>query len=198
MSDSGRTSLNDSTRIIGFSDAVFAVIITITVLSIHAPKEATFQSLILLPPVFLAYLLSFINLGIYWNNHHHLLYTIKKVKGPIMWANLGLLFFLCLIPFSTLWIGGSPYDVAPVVTYGVILLCAAIAYLILQYTILRYETKNSLLRKALGNDTKGKATVAILLAGIVVAFFIPWLAYLFYVAIVLMWVIPDKRLEEVL
>jgi uncharacterized membrane protein len=185
-------------RLEAFSDAVFAIIITIMVLELRAPHQADFAALRPLLPVLLSYVLSFVYLGIYWNNHHHMLHCTSRVTGTILWANLYLLFWLSLIPFVTAWMGENHLGSAPTALYGVVLLMAAIAYLILQRQILRSEGPRSLLAVALGSDRKGKISLLFYLLAIAAAFLHPWISVLLYLLGALMWLIPDRRIERVL
>jgi uncharacterized membrane protein len=178
-----------------FSDGVAAIIITIMVLELRPPHDTSLASLRPLIPVFGSYLLSFIFVGIYWSNHHHLLHAAAHVDGRVLWANLHLLFWLSLIPFVTAWMGENHFTGWPVAMYGVILLCAAIAYLILVQALLALES-NALLSNALGSDFKGKISIVIYLVAILLAFVKPWLACLFYVLVAVMWLIPDRRIEK--
>jgi uncharacterized membrane protein len=183
-------------RMEAFSDAVLAIIITIMVLEIKVPHGAELTALRQLIPVFLSYALSFLYLGIYWSNHHHMLYVTHQVNGAILWANLHLLFWLSLVPFVTGWMGESHLAPGPTAVYGVILLLAAIAYLLLQHTILRQEGPDSTLRAAVGRDRKGKLSPLLYALAIPVAFLRPWMAATLYVACALMWLVPDRRIER--
>ena len=183
-------------RLEAFSDAVLAIIITIMVLEIKVPHGAEPAVLRPLIPVFLSYALSFLYLGIYWSNHHHMLYVTHRVNGTILWANLHLLFWLSLVPFVTGWMGESHLAPAPTAVYGVILLLAAIAYLLLQQAILRQEGPDSTLAVAVGRDRKGKISPLIYAVAIPVAFLHPWMAAALYVACALMWLVPDRRIER--
>jgi uncharacterized membrane protein len=183
-------------RMEAFSDAFLAIIITIMVLELEIPHEAELSALRPLIPVLLSYGLSFLYLGIYWTNHHHMLYVTHGVNGAIMWANLHLLFWLSLVPFVTGWMGENDFAPAPTAVYGVILLLAAIAYLLLQRAILRQEGPDSTLAAAVGRDRKGKISLLIYAVAILVAFVRPWLAGALYVAAVLMWLVPDPRIER--
>ena len=186
------------TRIEAFSDAVFAIIITIMVLELRAPHPTDFAALRPLLPVLLSYALSFVYLGIYWNNHHHLLHCTGRVTGGILWANLYLLFWLSLVPFVTAWMGENHLAAAPTALYGVVLLMAAIAYLILQRLILRSEGPRSLLAVALGSDFKGKISLSLYAVAIAAAFLHPVISVLLYLVGALMWLIPDRRIERAL
>lgn len=185
-------------RLEAFSDGVLAIIITIMVLELKVPHGDHFTTLLALIPVFLSYILSFIYIGIYWNNHHHMLHTVQHVSGRILWANLHLLFWLSLIPFTTGWMGENHFAAAPTALYGAVLLMAAIAYWILQQSILAKHGKNSVLAQAVGKDIKGKISPALYLIAIISAFFYQWLAGAIYVLVALMWLIPDRRIEKAL
>jgi TMEM175 potassium channel family protein len=184
------------TRLEAFSDGVIAILITIMVLELKVPHGVSWQALRPLIPVFLVYILSFMFLGIYWNNHHHMLHATERVNGRILWANLHLLFWLSLIPFGTGWMGEN--DVAPLPTalYGVVLLMAAIAYTILQSTIVAHQGPHSKLQEALGSDFKGKLSIASYVAAIPLAFVTPWIAIGLYVFVALLWLVPDRRIES--
>ena len=184
------------TRLEAFSDGVIAIIITIMVLELKIPHGQDFQSLTSLLPVFLSYVLSFIYVGIYWNNHHHLLHMLHQVTGGILWANLHLLFWLSLFPFVTGWMGENHFAPMTLVLYGFILLMAAIAYQILQLTILHHLGKESSLAKALGNDVKGKISIVLYLAAVSIAFYSPVISGGIYILVALIWLIPDKRIEN--
>ena len=186
------------TRLEAFSDGVIAIIITIMVLELKIPHGQNFQSLTSLLPVFLSYVLSFIYVGIYWNNHHHLLHMLHKVTGGILWANLHLLFWLSLFPFVTGWMGENHFAPMTLVLYGFILLMAAIAYQILQLAILRQLGKESSLAKALGKDVKGKISIVLYLLAVNIAFYSPLISGGIYILVALMWLIPDKRIENLL
>jgi uncharacterized membrane protein len=183
-------------RLEAFSDGVLAIIITIMVLELKAPEEPGLIALKPLVPVFVSYVLSFIYLGIYWNNHHHLITTVEKVSGGILWANLYLLFWLSLVPFVTAWMGTSHFAEESLALYGFIMLMAAIAYYILQTAILRQHGRNSALAKALGSDFKGKISPVLYLTAIPSAFLSPWISGGIYVFIAFMWLVPDKRIER--
>ena len=185
-------------RLEAFSDGVLAIIITIMVLELKSPHSAEFTDLKPLIPVFASYVLSFIYVGIYWTNHHHLLHTIHHVSGGILWSNLHLLFWLSLFPFATAWIGETHVAPAPTALYGIVLLSAAVAYYILQSAILAREGRNSVLGLALGGDWKGKLSPVIYLAAIPLAFVNPWIANGLYAAVALLWLIPDRRIERAL
>lgn len=184
-------------RLEAFSDGVLAIIITIMVLELKVPEGMDFESLKPLFPKFFSYILSFIYVGIYWNNHHHMMHTVKQVTGGILWANLHLLFWLSLIPFVTAWIGENNFASFPMTMYGVILLMSAIAYFILQSQILKKHGPNSVLSKAIGKDLKGKISSVLYIIGIISANFNPLFAGLMYIAVALIWLIPDKRIEKI-
>ncbi len=185
-------------RMEAFSDGVIAIIITIMVLELSVPHGADLAALRPLVPVFLSYVLSFVFLGIYWNNHHHLLQAVKQVDGRVLWANLHLLFWLSLIPFVTGWMGENNFAGLPVALYGIVLLFAAVAYFILTRVLLSVHGKDSTLATALGNDFKGKISVVIYLAAIPLAFVSPWIAGGLYVSVAVIWLIPDRRIEKTL
>lgn len=185
-------------RLEAFSDGVLAIIITIMVLELKVPHAIDLTALYQLAPVFLSYVLSFIYIGIYWNNHHHLFHTAHKVNGGILWANLHLLFWLSLIPFVTGWMGENHFAALPVALYGVVLLCAAIAYFLLTHCLMSHHGQDSVLAQAMGRDTKGKASIVLYIAGIGLSAVSEWLACAAYVAVAIMWLIPDKRIEKAL
>jgi uncharacterized membrane protein len=185
-------------RIEAFSDGVIAIIITIMVLEMKVPHGESVAALVPLIPVFLSYVLSFAYVGIYWNNHHHMLHASLKVTGPMLWANLHLLFWLSLFPFATGWMGENHFAAAPTAFYGAILLMAAIAYWILQQLIIASQGSESLLKEAIGNDWKGKASPVLYFIAIVTAFQSPWIAQALYVLVAMIWLVPDRRIENVL
>jgi uncharacterized membrane protein len=185
-------------RLEAFSDGVIAIIITIMVLELKVPKGENIEALGPLIPVFLSYVLSFIYVGIYWNNHHHMLHTVQKVSGRILWANLHLLFWLSLFPFATGWMGENHFASAPSAFYGVVLLMAAIAYFVLQQTIIKSQGRESLLQKAIGSDWKGKSSPLIYIVAIFTAFWSHWISQGLYVTVALVWLVPDRRIEKVL
>jgi uncharacterized membrane protein len=185
-------------RLEAFSDGVLAIIITIMVLELKVPHTADINALIPLIPVLLSYVLSFVYVGIYWNNHHHLLHTCQKVTGSILWANLHLLFWLSLFPFTTAWMGENHFAAIPTMAYGVVLLMAAIAYILLQYLIIGSQGTNSLLKRAVGSDWKGKSSPLIYLIATLSTFWSPWLAQGLYVLVALLWLVPDRRIENVM
>jgi uncharacterized membrane protein len=181
-----------------FSDGVIAIIITIMVRELKVPEGADWASFVQIGPVFSAYVLSFIYLAIYWNNHHHLLNTVTKVDGLILWANSHLLFWLSLVPASTWWLGQHFPAPLPTSIYGVTLLMPAIAYYLLQKAIVHRHGPHSVLASALGTDFKGKISIVLYVAGIALAFVIPWISIALYVLVAMMWFIPDRRIENVL
>ena len=183
-------------RLEAFSDGVLAIIITIMVLEFKVPEEVTFEALIPIVPSFISYLLSFIYLGIYWNNHHHLFMITEKVNGKILWANLHLLFWLSLIPFVTSWIGEHHLEPVPISVYGFVLLMSGVAFFILQNTIIKYHDEDFTLRKAVGKDYKGKLSIVIYLIGLILSFINPWIAVSCYVFVAIMWIVPDRRIEK--
>ncbi len=185
-------------RLEAFSDGVIAIIITIMVLELKVPHGDSLDALVPLWPVFLSYTLSFVNLGIYWNNHHHMLHATRQISGNVLWANLHLLFWLSLVPFVTGWMGENEFAPIPTATYGAVLLMAAVAYWILLQTILRAEGPDSLLRTAVGSDWKGKLSPIVYLIAIPAAFVHEAIAGALYVAVALLWLIPDRRIERVL
>jgi TMEM175 potassium channel family protein len=185
-------------RLEAFSDGVLAIIITIMVLELEVPHGSDMAALRPLVPVFLSYVLSFVYLGIYWNNHHHMLQATRQVTGLVLWANLHLLFWLSLFPFVTGWMGENHFAALPTAVYGVVLLLAAVAYYLLQGAILRSEGRDSLLAEAVGGDLKGKASPLCYAVAIPLAFVSPWIANGLYVAVALMWLVPDRRIERLL
>ena len=185
-----------TSRLEAFSDGVIAIIITIMVLELEIPHEFDADALRPLIPVLLAYALSFVNLGIYWNNHHHMLSTVDHVNGAILWANLHLLFWLSLFPFATGWMGVNDFAPLPVATYGVVSLLAAIAYFILQRTIISDQGDGSTLAAAIGRDLKGKASPLFYAGGVALSVPARWVALGLYVVVALMWLIPDRRIEK--
>jgi len=183
-------------RLEAFSDGVIAIIITIMVLELRVPVGASFAALRPLAPVFLSYVLSFVFVGIYWNNHHHLLQVVEHVNGRVLWANLHLLFWLSLTPFVTAWMGENHFAQSPVALYGMVLLCSGIAYFILTRALLSIHQRDSLLAVALGADFKGKISMVIYAVAIPLAFVRWWLAYGLYVFVAVMWLVPDRRIER--
>ena len=185
-------------RIEAFSDGVIAIIITIMVLELKVPHGESIDALVPLIPVFLSYVLSFVYVGIYWNNHHHMLQASHKVTGPILWANLHLLFWLSLFPFATGWMGENHFAAAPSAAYGAVLLMAAVAYWILQQFIIASQGPDSLLRKAVGSDWKGKLSPLIYIVAIPTAFWSQWISQGLYVLVAFLWLVPDRRIETAL
>lgn len=183
-------------RLEAFSDGVMAIIITIMVLELKPPEELTLHALIPDIPIFVSYLISFVYIGIYWNNHHHLFQITEKVNGKILWANLHLLFWLSLIPFATSWIGENHIEPTPVAVYGFVLLMSGIAYFILQKVIIKHHDDDFALRKAVGKDYKGKLSVVIYIIGVALTLVNPWLSIICYVFVAIMWIVPDKRIEK--
>jgi uncharacterized membrane protein len=181
-----------------FSDGVLAIIITIMVLEMKVPHDTELKALKPILPVFLSYVLSFVYVGIYWANHHHLLHSTKRVSGPILWANLHLLFWLSLFPFATGWVGENHLAATPTAAYGFVLFMAAIAYWILQRTIIVRQGRASLLASAIGSDWKGKLSPVLYLVAIPVAFVNPWFSTVVYVLVAFLWLIPDRRIERAL
>lgn len=183
-------------RLEAFSDGVIAIIITIMVLELKVPHGDSIETLVPLIPAFLSYVLSFVYVGIYWNNHHHMLHTATRVTGGVLWANLHFLFWLSLFPFVTGWMGENHFGALPSALYGCVLLAAAIAYVILQNAIIRAQGEDSTLKAAIGGDWKGKVSPVMYAAGIVASFFVPWMAQALYVAVALIWLVPDRRIER--
>jgi uncharacterized membrane protein len=183
-------------RLETFSDGVIAILITIMVLELHIPAGSSWHALGHELPVLLAYVLSFVYLGIYWNNHHHMMAAVSRVSGAALWGNLHLLFWLSLIPFSTAWMSEHRFPPVPTAVYGIVLLAAAIAYFVLQTTLLRGEGEQSRLRAALGSDVKGKISPLLYCIGIGLAFVDRWLGVAVYVAVALIWLVPDRRVER--
>ena len=185
-------------RLAAFSDGVIAIIITIMVLELKVPHGTGWAALMSVQPHFVSYVLSFIYLAIYWNNHHHLLHTVTRVDGLILWANSSLLFWLSLIPIATAWMGENFLAPVPTALYGIILLMPAIAYYLLQKAIMRKQGAHSVLATALGADLKGKISPVLYAAAIALAFVAPWVSILIYVLVAVMWLVPDRRIENVL
>lgn len=184
-----------TSRTEAFSDGVLAIIITIMVLEMKVPRGSDWTALRPLLPVLGSYVMSFVYVGIYWNNHHHLMHATKQVTGTIMWANLHLLFWLSLVPFVTGWMGTNGFESLPTALYGVVLLCAALAYLILQTAIVAHQRNDSRLQTAIGRDVKGKISLLSYFAAVPLAFLIPWVSVALYVFVALIWFLPDRRLE---
>jgi uncharacterized membrane protein len=193
-----KQSVMNRTRLEAFSDGVLAIIITIMVLEIRVPHGNDFTALKPLIPVLISYVLSFIYIGIYWNNHHHLMHTVKNVTGGILWANLHLLFWLSLVPFTTGWIGENHFDPIPMAVYGFVLLMAAIAFYVLQTIIVQSQGEHSILAKAIGSDLKGKMSLVLYLLAIGSNFTSQWISGSLYILVALIWLIPDKRIEIIL
>ena len=183
-------------RLEAFSDGVIAIIITIMVLEMKVPHGDHLQDLRPLVPTFLSYILSFVYVGIYWNNHHHMLHTCAAVTGAMLWANLHLLFWLSLFPFTTGWMGENHFTAVPTALYGVVLLMAAVAYLVLQQTIIRAQGHDSVLKKAIGRDWKGKLSPLLYIVAIAASVQSPWFAQAILVVAALIWLIPDRRIEK--
>lgn len=184
------------TRLEAFSDGVIAIIITIMVLELKVPHSPDFQALLPLWPVFMSYVLSFIYVGIYWNNHHHMLHAVKEVSGGVLWANLHLLFWLSLIPFVTAWMGENHFETGPTAAYGFVLFMCSIAYLLLARALVAKHPKNATLAEALGDDRKGKLSCVLYLVGVALSWFAAWLGFIFYAAVAVVWLIPDRRIED--
>jgi uncharacterized membrane protein len=185
-------------RLAAFSDGVIAIIITIMVLELHVPQGGDLSSLLAILPNVLTYVLSFIFVAIYWNNHHHLLHTVTRVDGLILWANMHLLFWLSIIPAATAWIGRNLLVPLPTAVYGVVLLMPAIAYYLLVQAIIHRHGKDSMLAQAVGRDVKGKISVLLFSVGILLAFFEPWIAMGLYVVVAIVWIVPDRRIENMI
>ncbi len=183
-------------RLAAFSDGVIAILITIMVLELKVPHGADWPTLIKVAPSFLSYVMSFVYLAIYWNNHHHLLHTVARVDGLILWANSHLLFWLSLVPAATAWMGENFLTPIPTAVYGVVLLMPAIAYYLLQKAIMHKQGAHSVLAKALGSDIKGKISPILYVAGIVLAFVSPWTSIALYVLVAVIWLVPDRRIEN--
>ena len=183
-------------RLKAFSDGVFAIIITIMVLELKPPHGADFSALLEMWPLFAAYLISFLYVAIYWNNHHHLFYTVERLNGATLWANIALLFFLSLMPFATAWASETHFASLPMALYGVDLFLSAIAYSILVRVLLGAQAEPGLLHEAIGSDFKGKLSLALYLPGIVGSFWSPWIGAAFYIGVALIWLVPDRRIES--
>ncbi|WP_374951955.1 TMEM175 family protein [Mucilaginibacter sp.] len=183
-------------RLEAFSDGVIAIIITIMVLELKVPHDASLEALKHLLPVIISYIISFVYIGIYWNNHHHMLHAAKSITGITLWANLHLLFWLSLVPFVTAWMGENHFAKWPVICYGVVLIMNAIAYTILAKQLIRHHGENSLLAHAIGSDTKGKISTGIYAAAIALSFVNPWIGVSLYVLVACIWFIPDRRIER--
>jgi uncharacterized membrane protein len=185
-------------RLEAFSDGVIAIIITIMVLELKVPHSPDFRALIPLWPVFMGYALSFIYVGIYWNNHHHMLHAVKEVSGGILWANLHLLFWLSLIPFVTNWMGENHFERAPTIAYGIVLVMCSVAYAVLARALVYHHPKNGALAKAIGRDRKGMLSTLLYLAGVAISFVHAGFGFLMYVLVAIMWLVPDRRVERAL
>jgi uncharacterized membrane protein len=185
-------------RLEAFTDGVVAIIITIMVLEIRVPQGTTLEALRAGTPVFLAYLLSYVNVGIFWNNHHHMLHASEHVNGKVLWANLAMLFWLSLVPFVIRWIDEAGLTSLPVASYGIVLTGAAIAYFVLTQQLIAVNGHNSRLARAVGNDRKGKLSLALYVAAVGLAFLRPWMAIALYIAVSLVWIVPDSRIESLL
>jgi uncharacterized membrane protein len=183
-------------RLLAFSDGVIAIIITIMVLELKVPHTPTFDALLTVGPVFVSYVLSFIYIAVYWNNHHHFFHLVHRVNGSILWANMHLLFWLSLIPFATGWMGENEFAPLPTAVYGVSLLMPALAWKIMQWTLVRAEGHDSALAQAIGSDIKGRLSLVFYLLGVAVAFIDTWIAGAMYLLVTLMWLIPDRRIER--
>ena len=183
-------------RLEAFSDGVLAIILTILVLNMEVPQGGSFADLLPVFPVFLSYILSFIYVGIYWNNHHHMMHTVSTVSGSILWANLHLLFWLSLLPFTTGWMGENHFSAPSLFLYGVDLLCCAIAYRLLVWRIIRFQGADSVMGRAVGRDIKGKSSMVLYAVGALLAFFSPWLSAACYVFTAALWLVPDRRVER--
>jgi uncharacterized membrane protein len=186
----------NAARLEAFTDGVVAIIITIMVLEIRVPRGSDLGALQADLPVLSAYVLSYVNVGIFWNNHHHMLHITERVNGKVLWANLALLFWLSLVPFVIRWIDETGFTALPTAAYGVVLLCAAVSYQILQQQLIAYNGRDSRLATAVGRDFKGKLSLILYLAAIVLAFVRPWIAITLYVAVALVWLVPDTRIES--
>ena len=183
-------------RLEAFTDGVVAIIITIMVLELKVPHGDSLQALVPLLPVFLSYILSFVYIGIYWNNHHHMLYVVDSINGSVLWANLNLLFWLSLIPFATAWMGDNHFTKWPVVLYGTVLIMSGIAYSILSWMLIRCSGRHSALAEAVGNDWKGKVSLVIYAVAITLAFVNPRISVCLYITVAIVWFIPDTRIER--
>jgi uncharacterized membrane protein len=186
----------NAARLEAFTDGVVAIIITIMVLEIRVPHGSDLAALQAGLPVLSAYVLSYVNVGIFWNNHHHMLHITERVNGKVLWANLALLFWLSLVPFVIRWIDETGFTALPTAAYGIVLLCAAVSYQILQRQLIAYNGRDSRLAAAVGNDIKGKLSLILYLAAIVLSFVRPWMAITLYVAVAVLWLVPDRRIES--
>ncbi len=188
----------DTGRLEAFTDGVIAIVITIMVLEMKAPEGSGFVALTAATPIFLAYVLSYVNVGIFWNNHHHMLHATERVDGNVLWANLFLLFWISLMPFTIRWMNGAHYTGLPTAAYGVTLMMASLGYVFLEWTIVACNGASSTLARAVGRDLKAKLSTLVYAVSIPLAFVRPWIAITLYVAIALMWMVPDRRIESVL
>jgi uncharacterized membrane protein len=191
-----QSSVMKKNRLEAFSDGVLAIIITIMVLEIRVPQGDSFSDLLPKLPIFLSYILSFVYVGIYWNNHHHMIHAIKRVNGKILLVNLNLLFWLSLIPFASEWVGGNHFSAAPTALYGVVLLISAVSYKVLQTVILRSESEDSLLAQAVGRDVKGWLSLVLYVIAIALSNDYPGFSHLIYALVAVMWVVPNRRIES--
>jgi uncharacterized membrane protein len=183
-------------RLEAFSDGVFAILITIMVLELHAPEGDTFEALKPLLPKFISYVLSFVYVAIYWNNHHHMLQAVKHVNGKVLWYNTLLLFCISLIPFVTAWMGENHFSAFPVALYGIVLFLCSLSYWLVLHTLIRLHGKQSLLATAVGNDSKGKISTTIYIVGILISFYNSWISFGLYCLVACIWFIPDNRIEK--
>jgi uncharacterized membrane protein len=183
-------------RLEAFRDGVFAIIITIMILELHAPEGASFDALKPVLPKFISYVLSFIYIAIYWNNHHHLFQAVKHVNGKVLWSNILLLFCLSLVPFVTAWMGENHFSSAPVALYGIVLLMAALSYPVLLRSLIKLHGKDSLLATSIGKDFKGKVSIVIYCMGILISFYNSWISFALYCVVAFIWFIPDRRIEK--
>ena len=188
----------NTTRLEAFSDGVLAIIITIMVLELHVPNDATPHALLALLPVFFSYILSFVYVGIYWSNHHHMLHVVDRINGATLWANLHLLFWLSLVPFVTGWMGENHFTQLPVLVYGVVMMMAGVAYYILARVLIAYQGAGGTLASAVGADRKGVVSVVLYMVAIGLSFVNPWLSVALYITVALIWIRPDRRIEHVL
>lgn len=185
-------------RLEAFTDGVIAIVITIMVLDMRVPDGSSLAALVARMPIFLAYALSYVNVAIFWNNHHHMLHATERINGKVLWANLFLLFWLSLVPFVIRWIDDAGFTALPTAAYGAVLLLAAVGYLLLQRAIIAYNGRSSRLASAIGHDLKGKVSLSAYGAAIPLAFLRPWIAILLYVAVALLWLVPDRRIEALM
>lgn len=186
----------EKSRLTSFSDGVIAIIITIMVLELKVPAGGNLEALKPVVPKLISYVLSFIYIGIYWNNHHHMFYAVQKINGKVMWANLHLLFWLSLVPFVTNWVGDNHYSALPVALYGGVFFMAAISYTILSRALVKQHGKSSMLASAVGKDLKGTLSLIIYASAIVFSFIIPWISLWLYVVVAVIWFLPDRRIEK--